>query len=287
MKTQWSIAALAALILLMGKTKPVAAADAVNPAISPNAARSVHLGYPAPDGVLFYNEATVEESVPGSYFMACGFQRGYFGIQELGNGKKVVIFSVWDPTTGDNPNAVKLEERVEVLGQGEGVKVSRFGGEGTGGKSMWDYDWKLGNTYKFLVASKVEDGKTTFAGYFFVPEQHRWQQMATFRTTAGGVPMKGYYSFVEDFRRDGKSANEIRRARFGNGWVKTLTSDWLALRRARFTADGNTQLHINAGVTGDGFYLQNGGTTRNTLELRTIIERPLTGIDLPDIDLVK
>lgn len=252
-------------------------------AVNPNAARSIHLGYPAPEGTLFYNEATVEETVPGSYFMACGFHRGYFGIQELGDGKKVVIFSVWDPTVGDNPNAVAPQQQVEVLSQGEGVDVSRFGGEGTGGKSMWRYDWKIGNTYKFLVAATVDGDKTTFAGYFFVPEQHRWQQMATFRTKTGGAPLRGYYSFVEDFRRDGKSAEQIRRARFGNGWIKTLTGDWIALRRARFTADGNTQMHINAGATGDSFFLQTGGTTKNTLPLLSIIERPLSGLDLPEI----
>ncbi len=264
-------------------SQQVQAAPAVNPAINPKAARSVHLGYPAPEGTLFYNEATVEESVPGSYFMACGFHRGYFGIQELGDGKKVVLFSVWDPTKGDNPNAVAQEHQVEVLSSGEGVEVSRFGGEGTGGKSMWSYDWKVGNTYKFLVSAKVDGDKTTFAGYFFVPEQHRWQQMATFRTATGGAPLKGYYSFVEDFRRDGKSAEEIRRARFGNGWIQTLTGDWVALRKARFTADGNTQLHINAGVSGESFYLQNGGATKNVTPLLTVMERPLVGLDLPEI----
>src|SRR3569832_2057731 len=76
------------------------------------AARSVHLSYPAPDGTLFYNEMVVDESVNGSYFMACGWNTGYFGIQQLDAPEdKVVIFSVWDPTQGDDPNAVKPEER--------------------------------------------------------------------------------------------------------------------------------------------------------------------------------
>jgi len=48
------------------------------------AARSVHLRYPAPESSLFYNEVVVEESVNGSYFMACGWNTGYFGIQQLG-----------------------------------------------------------------------------------------------------------------------------------------------------------------------------------------------------------
>src|SRR5512147_93392 len=77
------------------------------------AARSVHLGFPAPAGELFYNETVVDQSVNGSYFMACGWNTGYFGIQQLNSPtNKVVLFSVWDPTAGDDPQAVKTEDRV-------------------------------------------------------------------------------------------------------------------------------------------------------------------------------
>ena len=96
------------------------------------AARSVHLGYAAPPAEIFYNEVTVRETYPGSYFMVCGFRHGYFGIQDLGGGRKVVLFSVWDPAGTDtrgrgNPNDVKQEDRVKVLYAGEGVQISRFG----------------------------------------------------------------------------------------------------------------------------------------------------------------
>src|SRR3954464_11588758 len=84
---------------------------------APRAARSVHLHLSAPEADAFYNELTVERSVPGSYFMACGFSHGYFGIQELGGGKKVVLFSVWDPTRGDDAAGVPVEQRVEILHQ--------------------------------------------------------------------------------------------------------------------------------------------------------------------------
>ncbi|HEY1187196.1 MAG TPA: DUF5077 domain-containing protein, partial [Gemmata sp.] len=40
------------------------------------ACRSVHLGYPAPEGVAFYNEMTVEKSADGTYFMAAGWGKG-------------------------------------------------------------------------------------------------------------------------------------------------------------------------------------------------------------------
>src|SRR5579863_4307691 len=71
------------------------------------ACRSVHLGFPAAEGVAFYNEVTVDKSAAGTYFMACGFDLGYFGIQELANGKKLVLFSVWDPGQQDDPNQVE------------------------------------------------------------------------------------------------------------------------------------------------------------------------------------
>ena len=99
----------------------------------PRAARSVHLGFPAPDATLFYNEVTVEESVPNSYFMVCGFKHGYFGIQELsGPEDKVVLFSIWDPGDQNDPNSVPADRRVEVLHNDKDVRVGRFGNEGTG-----------------------------------------------------------------------------------------------------------------------------------------------------------
>ncbi len=88
------------------------------------ACRSVHLGYPAPEGTVFYNELTVEKSAVGTYFMACGFDGGYFGIQELGNGKKVVLFSVWDPGEQNDPQQVKQEQRVKLL-QKDGAVARR------------------------------------------------------------------------------------------------------------------------------------------------------------------
>ena len=118
------------------------------------ACRSVHLGYKAPKGTEFYNELTVEESAEGTYFMACGFRMGYFGIQEQSNGRKVVIFSVWDPGGQDDPNTVEDEKRVRVLHHDPDVKVKRFGGEGTGGQSFFEYKWEVGERYRFKVKSE-------------------------------------------------------------------------------------------------------------------------------------
>src|SRR5262245_31600749 len=70
------------------------------------ACRSVHLGFQAPAGTAFYNEVVVDQSAPGTYFCVCGFNHGYFGIQQIDDKKKVVIFSVWDPGKQDDPKSV-------------------------------------------------------------------------------------------------------------------------------------------------------------------------------------
>ncbi|HEY7116859.1 MAG TPA: DUF3472 domain-containing protein [Tepidisphaeraceae bacterium] len=273
-------------IVVLGSSVSLAA-DAP-PAKPPRAARSVHLHYPAPAADAFYNELTVEKSVPGSYFMACGFSHGYFGIQELGRGgRKVVIFSVWDPTKGDDAKRVPLEQRVEVLHQDPDVEVKRFGGEGTGGQSFFKYDWKVGQTCRFLVRAKVDDQKTAYSGYFYLPESKSWKHLVTFRTRTGGDRLKGLYSFIEDFRRDTKSATEVRRATFGNGWV-AVGEQWKPLPSARFTASSSTweaKETIDAGVIEGRFYLQTGGETKTTNPLNARIERPAAKDATPPADV--
>ncbi|MBZ0258422.1 DUF3472 domain-containing protein, partial [bacterium] len=230
----------------------------------------------------FYNEMIVDESHPGSYFMACGFSHGYFGIQEIrGPEDKVAIFSVWEPGNQDDPNTVEEDRRTNPLFEGEGVKVSRFGNEGTGGKSMFPYQWKIGETYKFLLNAKVDGKRTVYTAYFYLNEESRWKKLASFSTLANGDHLKGYYSFVEDFWRNGESAKQVRRARYGNGWVKTLDGDWVDLARMRFTADRTPTLNINAGLVDGKFFLQTGGDTKNELPLRSEVSRPPRGLVLP------
>lgn len=226
------------------------------------ACRSVHLGYSAGEGVAFYNEVTVETSAPGTYFCAIGWNKGYFGIQELGNGKKVVIFSVWD-SNQNNPKAVDEDLRVKLLHKDDKVRIGRFGGEGTGGQSFLDTDWKVGSTYRFLVTAKTDGKRTEYAGYFREPDAKEWRHLVTFSTITGGKNLSGYYSFVEDFKRDKVSATKARTAIYGNAWVKTTKNEWEPVTLARFTGDLNPAKNINAGMKDGKFFLATGGDTEN------------------------
>jgi len=244
------------------------------------AARSVHLRYKAPDAVIYYNETVIEQSQTGTYFSVCGFNHGYFGIQQQWKDK-VVIFSVWDPGKQNNPDSVVDEKRVKLLYQGKDVKVGRFGNEGTGGQSFLKYDWKLGETYKFMIKAKVVENRTEFAAYFYINEEKQWKHLATFSTITNGDYLSRYYSFIEDFRRDFKSAKETRRAKFTNGWVKTVDGNWLSLTQAQFSADADEPKTFDAGPVENGFFLQTGGETVNKTKLRSWMTRTPTGLTVP------
>lgn len=238
------------------------------------ACRSVHLAYVADEGVAFYNEVTVDRSAPGTYFCACGWNKGYFGIQEQGKGKKVVIFSVWDSNQND-PKAVAQDKRVKLLHKHEKVRIGRFGGEGSGGQSFLDYDWKVGDTYRFLVTAKVDGDRTEFGGYLRGPDEKEWMHLITFSTITGGKKLNGYYSFVEDFKRDRVSLTKQRKAHYGNAWVKTGRGEWQAVAKARFTADRNPATNIDAGPDKGRFFLATGGETKNdTTKLRELMNLP-------------
>jgi hypothetical protein len=174
------------------------------------------------------------------------------------------------PDTGDSPNAVPAEQRVEILHKAEDVRAKRFGGEGTGGQSFFGYDWKPGQAYRLLVRATAEDRKTAYTAYFYLPETEAWKHLIIFRTTTGGDPLRGTHSFVEDFCRDGKSAGEARRASFGGGWVLDTKGQWHPLNKARFTASAaarEAKETIDAGLT--------GGDTKTTTPLNTVMERPV------------
>jgi hypothetical protein len=143
---------------------------------------------------------------------------------------------------------------------------------------MWDFNWRLHETNRFCLRATIENEKTAYAAFFYLPDEKRWKHLASFRTRTGnGSALRGYYSFVEDFRRDKKSVNETRRARLQNGWVRTLapSSDWVPLTRARFTASNATwesKENIDAGIADGAFYLATGGDISMSRPLRSLLE---------------
>ena len=243
-------------------------------------APSVHLRYPVPKDAKvewFYNEVTAKTDPLWSYYMACGWHRGYFGMQVNTPTERRIIFSVWDSgKEAKDRGKVGDDDKVKLLAKGEGVFADSFGNEGTGGHSHLVYNWKTGQTYRFLVSAKPEGDATIYTGYFYFPERRKWDIIARFRAPKDGAYLQSLYSFDEDWN----SANGQRKrlAEFGNQWIKTADGAWTELTNAVFTHTGkDARSDYDAGAIGNRFYLAGGGFVDGTIKYRGSLQRPPTG----------
>jgi hypothetical protein len=252
-------------------------------------AASVHLHYPVEKRVevaSFYNELVPRKDPVATYYEACGFSRGYFGIQVNSSTERRVIFSVWDAgLEGIDRRKVKDENRVKLIAKGEGVVATDFGNEGTGDHSHLKYNWKTGQTQRFLVTAKADGDATIYSGYFYFSEKQRWGLIASFRAPHDGKLLRGLYSFSENF--GGSNGDLQRLCEYANQWIKTPDGKWIELTTAQFTHDstgGKDRRDFGAGITKDGhFYLSNGGFYSEPVKYGDVFTRPSGGQAPADI----
>jgi hypothetical protein len=253
---------------------------------------SVHLGYITPDNMnaeWFYNEVSVTKGndVVGSYFMADGFAEGYFGMQVNSPTERHILFSVWSPFKTDNPGQVPENQKIIMLKKGPDVHTGEFGSEGSGGQSYLQYNWKAGNTYKFLIHAKPDaTNHTIYTAYFFAPEVNKWQLIASFSRPQTNTYLKHLHSFLENFEPE--QGNITRQVFFTNQWIAGADGKWTELNKARFTIDNTGikgyRVDYAGGTLGNSFYLKNCGffndfTLRNTLFTRS------SAVKIPDVNL--
>ena len=245
-------------------------------------AASVHLAYPVPAGTdveAFYCEVTAVEDPTTTFYMACGWHRGYFGMQMNSPTERRIIFSVWDSgNEGIDRKNVADEDRVQLKGKGEGVYSGDFGNEGTGGHSHLKYMWKTGEKQRFVVTAEPTDTThTDFSGYWFHPEHKKWMLISSWRAPKEGGRLKGLHSFSENF--GGNNGHLLRKARYGNQWIRTPDGAWKELTTAKFSHDPTgkaDRLDRFMGVEYGEFFLSHGGFVDGHTEFGTPFERVAT-----------
>lgn len=254
-------------------------------------AASVHLAYVVPAGTdiaAFYCEVTAVEDPTATFYMACGWHRGYFGMQVNSPTERRIIFSVWD-SGGEAVDRGKVADpnRVKLVAKGEGVYSGDFGNEGTGGHSHLKYMWKTGEKQRFIVtAQPVDKTFTIFAGYWFHPEKHEWMLISAWKAPREGGWLKRPHSFNEDFW--GGNGHLLRKARYGNQWVRTPAGQWIELTTASFSHDPTgkaDRLDRFMGVEDGQFFLSHGGFVEGFTPFGTKFTRPATGKAPSDIHL--
>jgi hypothetical protein len=228
-------------------------------------AASVHLAYPLPGQTnidAFYCEVTAVEDPVWTFYMACGWHRGYFGMQVNSPTERRIIFSVWDSgNEAIDRGKVASENRVTLMGKSEGVYTGDFGNEGTGGHSHLKYLWKTGEKQRFVVTAKPTDPThTVYAGYYFHPDRKEWMLISSWRAPKEGGYLRGLHSFSENF--GGANGHLLRKALYGNQWFHTAGGSWSEVITASFSHDPTGRQDRRdrfMGVEGGQFFLSHGG----------------------------
>ncbi|MBK9484375.1 MAG: DUF3472 domain-containing protein [Chitinophagaceae bacterium] len=261
---------------------------------------SVHINYDLAevneDVEWFYNEITVPEGndVTGSYFMANGFAEGYFGMQVNSAKERRILFSVWSPFVTDNPKEIPENKKIQLLKKGDKVHAGEFGNEGSGGQSYLQYNWKAGETYKFLVHAKpTENNYTTYTAYFYAAEKKpagsggKWLLIASFNRPETNTYLKKLHSFLENFEPE--TGCITRKAYYHNQWLVTKTGEWKPVTKMLFTGDATAnigyRLDYSGGVSDGKFYLRNCGFFNDNTILKTKFSVSSTG-KKPEIDFL-
>ena len=254
-------------------------------------AASVQLAYPLPKNTraeAFYCEVTGLKDPPATYYMACGWHRGYCGMQVNSPTERRIIFSVWDSgKEAVDRGKVTEADRVRLLGKGEGVFAGDFGHEGTGGHSHLVYHWETGQRQRFLVTAKPVDAThTAYSGFYFHPEKKQWMLISSWLAPQDGGYLHGLYSFSEDF--NGANGHLRRKALYGNQWARTAEGQWIELTTATFSHDATgkaDRLDRFMGVENGQFFLSHGGFVAGFTEYGKAFSRPATGKAPADIVL--
>ncbi len=256
-------------------------------------AASVHLAYPLPKDTkvaAFYCEMTGLEDPLWTYYMACGFHRGYFGMQVNSPTERRIIFSVWDSgNEAVDRGKVAAADRVQLVAKGEGVDAGDFGNEGTGGHSHLVYAWRTGQVQRFVVTARAADAThTVYAGFYFQPEKKQWILISAWKAPRDGGCLRGLYSFSENF--GGDNGHLLRKALYGNQWIRTPEGRWIELTTASFSHDptGKDRLDRFMGVEKDQFFLSHGGFVPGFTKYGEKFTRPPVGtppaLELPAVE---
>lgn len=252
---------------------------------------SVHLNYlvnPSVNAEWYYNEVRVPKGNDhlGSYFMAIGFGEGYFGMQVNSASERRILFSVWSPFKTDDPSSIPEDQKIRMLKKGADVHAGEFGNEGSGGQSFLRYNWKAGQTYRFLLHGQPGSGDNTiYSAYFFAPETGEWKLIASFSRPHTHTWLTHFHSFLENFIP--QQGDKTRKVYFANQWVCDSAGQWTSISKARFTYDNTAakgyRMDYAGGAENGMFYLQNDGFFNHYTTYATLFER-IPGIKAPVID---
>ena len=127
---------------------------------------------------------------------------GYFGLQVLGSGEKVVIMSLWDAFCQDKAGNVTMIKPQVLFPKDAQITehTPETNGEGSFVQCMFPFEWETGKDYRFLLEQQTsEQGTELFILSLMEPEGEEQTVLFCFDSGMTGVWMDSISGFVENF----------------------------------------------------------------------------------------
>jgi hypothetical protein len=214
---------------------------------------SIHLNYqPKGDVTAFQCQITVLPNMDpvNTFYMAIGFEGGYFGIQTKAEDERWINYSVWD---GDGGAAKLIEKGPDVIQRA-------FSHEGSGIQTYRVHFWETDVPQSFMVTVKPsQEGHAVFSGYFLI--NGKWNLMASIERPGHSPYLTNVHSFLENF---GKDNSHMRQARYSNIFYQLKgTQEWHPVKEAVTlnAPQTNPDDSWNHSVDSKGFVMEIDGKT--------------------------
>ena len=156
----------------------------------------------------------------------------YAGFQVLEDGRKVAIMSVWKMFLVDK-DGNKSTLNAKRIYPKEAAVAGGFDGEGTGVKTIVDYDWQAGKTYRALIqCGKTKAGNTTLVFKVCDLESGKWTKLIAYDLGYANSHMGKLACFLENCLPE--FAAEVRTAEWSNFRVKSHENgSWVTAKSAK------------------------------------------------------
>lgn len=244
------------------------------------------------------------------YVEALGILKGYMGIQYTESGNRNVIFSMWDNgNTDEDPNLPDYL-RSGIMDKDPRVTEERFGGEGTGQKTIFEHGqfYRPDKWVQFLFNARPEIIDVTVSGYngqdsiikyqntittawYKMEDDPDWTYISSIRASGSNPYFNGFYSFLENY---GDNGTEYVRAYYRHAYMRSIASGkWYNVNHFTFSNtqnSGNRDSRSDFGhgatdVFANAFYLEHGAFTTQVNDSSQYVGIPLDQSCVDTIDI--
>ncbi|TFV30015.1 DUF3472 domain-containing protein [Streptomyces sp. T1317-0309] len=177
---------------------------------------------------------------------------GYAGFQQSPDRGRLLVHSIWSHTGVAEPN--------ESLYTLPDALTDKFGGEGTGLKTITFYQWQPHHWYRMVLRAWQDDVGTCSGQWVKDIDREDWMLASILRFPRKGMTYAGKPEmFMENWT---PTHQYIREARVRNAWSRTKeTQDWRAWQK-QVIQGSNDHGDWDGGATSEYFWLRSGGDTK-------------------------